>query len=199
MSASRRPRPSRECAACTGGASIEFVVAVMVVLPLVLAIVEFAQLAVARHALNHGVFEAARAAAMQDGSAEVVRRQLARAMMPLFAPPAPGERTPGLASGVEGTVIAAAELLRPDLASITLLEPDSRPLSGGATANAPVLVVRVRYCRELIFPWHAGLWPAWAGMSVFDLGCRARGRLPIESLAAVHMQPAAADQPSAPP
>lgn len=191
-------RCRRAGAACSGVASVEFVVAVLVVLPLVLAIIEFAQLAVARHALNHGVFEAARAAAVQDGSAEVLRRELARAMMPLFAPAAPGAGTPGAESGARGMAIAAAEFLRPDLAAITLLGPGSLS-SPSAPAGAPVLVVRVRYCRELLFTWHARLWSASAGPSVFDLGCRSRGRVPIETLAAVHMQPAAVDQSSARP
>ncbi len=194
---SRVPR-HRACRSA-GAASVEFVVAALVVLPLALAIVEVAQMAVARHALNHGVFEAARAAALHDGSPQVLRRQLARAMMPLFAPADPAEDTPAEERGAKGAMIAAAEFLRPDLASVSLATAATVPASLESSPEVRVLVVRVRYCRELLFPWHSSFWPARASTSVFDLGCRARGRLPIESVAAVHVQATTPGQSSFPP
>lgn len=198
MTTEEATRRSRADSGAAGSASVEFVLAAMVVLPMALAIVEFSQLAVARHALNHGVFEAARAASVQERGEQALRRQLARAMMPLFAPPAPGDGTPTEAGGVEGVGRAAAEFLRPDLATLSITEiPADLPATQLGSAGG-VLVVRVRYCRELLFPWHAGLWPASSGRPAFDLGCRARGRLPIESVAAVHVQATPAPQSSLP-
>jgi hypothetical protein len=182
--------------ACGGSAAVEFLVAAMVVLPLALAILEFAQLAVARHALNHGAFEAARAAALEGGRPEVLRQQLARAMAPLFAPAAPASGTPSDEQGLQGVLRAAAEFLRPDLASITV-EASGDGAIAQSMPDPQVLVVRVRYCRELLFPWHAALWPARTRLPAFDLGCRARGRLPIEAVAAVHVSVAAAPGPTA--
>ena len=51
MTTEEATRRSRADSGAAGSASVEFVLAAMVVLPMALAIVEFSQLAVARHAL----------------------------------------------------------------------------------------------------------------------------------------------------
>ena len=54
-----------------------------------------------------------------------------------------------------------------------------------------MLAIRVRYCRDLFMPVTRQLLPAvlrWSLLDPFDQLCLARGRLPIEATAVVHMQ-----------
>ena len=64
------------------------------------------------------------------------------------------------------------------------------PASGQTLADANVLAIRVRYCRELFMPF-VGQWLAEAldheGRSLFDRGCLARRRVPIEARAVLQM------------
>ena len=197
-----------------GAASTELLLGALVVIPLVCAIIEFAQLAVARHALNHAAMEAARAGAVSGGNRREMRLVLARSMLPLFARvPRAGDSVEGAAAA--GLVAAMAEFLRADLADLAVLSPTPAAFSdfgvwrdgervipneglglpsavgaasGRTLREANVLALQVRYCRALLFPWHATLLPAGLTGAAFDTGCRLRGRWPIQSIAAVQMQ-----------
>ena len=69
-----------------GAASVEFyVVALFVLIPLVMAILQLAFLYVGKTTLNHAIFMAARAAALEHGSRSVLRTHLAKGLVPLYA------------------------------------------------------------------------------------------------------------------
>lgn len=202
-----------------GAATLEFhLLAVFALIPLSMAILELGSLSIARHALNHATFLAARAGAVHHGSTGVMRQQLARGLAPLFAG-APDEAALA-AAGREALARALAEVTRPDLARIEILNPTAASFadferlqhgvrqipndnlrfrrqpgarSGQTIQEANLLRIRVRWCRRLIFPLidrmiTSTLRPVTA--DVFAQGCYARDRVPIGSYALVHMQSA---------
>jgi hypothetical protein len=66
--------------------------------------------------------------------------------------------------------------------------------SGQTLRDANVLAIRVRYCRPLVMPLTSQMVPAllrWSMPDPFDQVCLARGRVPIDAAAVVHMQSAA--------
>lgn len=212
------PARSRH-ASIRGAATVEFyLLAVFALIPLSMAILELSSLSIARHALNHATFLAARAGAMHHGSTGVMRRQLARGLAPLFAG-APDDGALAAAGG-EAFARALVEVARPDLTRIEILNPTRASFadferlqegirqipndnlrfrsqagarSGQTIQEANLLRIRVRWCRRLFFPLidrmiTATLRPLTA--DAFAQGCYARERVPIGSYALVHMQSA---------
>ncbi len=166
-----------------GGAStIEFLLAgVLVLLPLTFAILEFAQLTVARNALNFAAFEAARAGAVTGIDPAAMRMALARGLVPLFASAAADGAEGGsqAARGIRAMGRALVEVNRPDLLQLRIENPSPAalddfvtdvdgvrampntalrfrnpwgPRSGQTLRDANTLAIRVSYCRKLIMP-----------------------------------------------
>ncbi len=179
-----------------GSAMIEFSLAmVLVVLPMVSAILEFAQLAVTRQLLGYAVSEAARSAAITAMDAASVstraadtegptqtslRRSLARGLLPLLGGDfgSATETREGLLRW-GGMVI---EAMRPDRVSV-VFEAD-------VLSSADIVVGRlnVTYCRELFFPPASYLLPNLMRLWTDDLfaqACLLQGRVPIEASAPV--------------
>ena len=174
-----------------GATAVEFLIAaVLVVIPLCFAVVEIAQLATARHVLQHAVNEAARQASVAGGSDFALRRSLGLGMLPLFAPldaslPFGGRPDTAAADrwsatvGLEGLARAYAETFRPDLTEVELeaLDPHAR-----------VHRLRVRYCREMHMPLvreAIAMLQRLGADSPFDQVCLARERMPLEAWALV--------------
>lgn len=174
-----------------GATAVEFLIAaVLVVIPLCFAVVEIAQLATARHVLQHSVNEAARQASVADGSDFALRRSLGLGMLPLFVPldaRLPFDAHPDTAAadrssatvGLEGLARAYAETFRPDLTWVELeaLDPQAR-----------VHRLRVRYCREMHMPLvreAIAMLQRLGTASPFDQACLARERMPLEAWALV--------------
>ena len=174
-----------------GATAIEFLIAAMlVVMPLGFAVVEIAQLAAARHVLQHAVNEAARQASVSDRSEFALRRSLGLGMLPLFVPldarlPFSAESDAAAADrssatvGMEGLARAYADTFRPDLTALDLdaLDPQAR-----------VQRLRVRYCREMYMPLARdaiAMVQRLGATSPFDQSCLARERMPLEAWALV--------------
>jgi TadE-like protein len=224
---SRRPSARRRS---RGVALAEFLIAgMLVLLPLTLAVLELAQLMVARNALTYATFEAARAGAVRGASRGDMRAALARGLIPLFAPfdpaallrGAPGAVGAGPGAAARALARATLEVQRPDLTRLEIENPtraavadfgtvvdgevvipnDNLDLrnpygatSGQTLRDANVLAIRVRYCRPLVMPLISRVVPAllrWSLSGPFDQFCLARGRVPIDAAAVVHMQSAA--------
>lgn len=199
-----------------GAAAIELLLAFMLVLlPLLGAIFELAQLGIARQLLQAAAFDAARAAAVAHGDRDVFLSALARGLVPLH----------GVGAGVApGTAFARAlvELRRPDLTQLEFRSPgraafddfavaaggdrwlpnagaellDRRgPRSGLRLAEANDLVVRVRYCRRLVVPLLDRMIAAVAQPFVSTQArlCLAQGRVPIQVEAITVMQSPASE------
>lgn len=165
-----------------GAASVEFyIVALFVLIPFVMAILQMAVLYVGKTTLNHAVFMAARAAALQNGSRSVLRTHLAKGLVPLYARTSdPIDRNnvvgivaPAFAEAfvdVNNPLRTRIEILNPTRASFRDFEqrqngvlqiPNDnlqfRARNPGATSRqsiqeANLLKVRVDYCHELVFP-----------------------------------------------
>lgn len=189
-SASRRHHGQR------GSSMIEFSLAVvLVVLPVVSGILEFAQLATARQLLGIATSEAARTAAIttmdaESASARVagaeppgeisIRLSLARGLLPLLG----GEYSTaaGPVEGLERWGSAVLETMRPDRFQLAF-EPivlTSQDLVVGS--------LEVTYCRELFFPPSSYLLPQLMKLWTDDLFariCLETGRVPLTARAAV--------------
>ncbi len=215
---------------CRGVALVEFLLAgLLVLLPLTFAVLELAQLMVARNALSYATFEAARVGSVRGASRADMRLALARGLVPLFAPVDPVAVLRGAPDAVPAGPGAAARALaratldvqRPDLTRLAIENPTGAAVadfgaiedgvmvipndgldqrnpygarSGQTLRDANVLAIRVRYCRPLVMPLTRQLIPAllrWSMLDPFDQFCLARGRLPIDAAAVVHMQSAA--------
>jgi hypothetical protein len=193
---------------------------VLVLLPATFAILEFAQLTAARNALNFAAFEAARAGAVSGASVPVMRGALVRGLVPLFAPLQVGARNAAEGDASAAIARAWLEVNRPDLTRLDIENPRQpavedfgvieqgrrvipndgiefrNPIgasSGQTLRDANVLAVRIRYCRPLVMPFVSRMIPALlrpTTTDLFELGCLARGRLPLESRAIAHMQSA---------
>ncbi len=217
-----------------GAAMLEFLLAgLLVLLPLTFAVLELAQLIVARNALNFATFEAARIGSVTGASRSDMRIALARGLLPLFAPvdavAVLQGRTGGAVTDIEAAgramTRATLEVQRPDLTRLEIENPTAAALAdfmsieegravipndgldlrnpyGAASAqtlrDANVLAIRVRYCRILVMPLTSQFLPAilrWSMPDPFDQFCLARGRVPIDASAVVHMQsPARAEE-----
>ena len=179
-----------------GSSMIEFTLAVvLVVLPLVSGILEFAQLAAARQVLALATGEAARSAAIagMDAASAVgraagaeppgaasIRLSLARGLLPMLggAFASNGETAPGL----ERWAAAAVEAQRPDRIAVDY------ELEVMGSADIIVGRLEVTYCRELFFPPASHLLPQlmslWT-LDPFSLLCLQAGRVPISVSAPV--------------
>jgi hypothetical protein len=165
-----------------GAASAEFyVVALFVLIPFVMAILQLAFLYVGKTTLNHAVFMAARAAALEHGSRSTLRTHLAKGLVPLYAKTADpisrgnlvGVVAPAFAQAfldVSNPLRTRIEILNPTRASFRDFEqrqdgvlqiPNDnlqfRARNPGATSRqsiqeANLLKVRVDYCHRLVFP-----------------------------------------------
>ena len=206
-------RPHR---ASRGAAAVELLLAfVLVLLPLLGAIFELAQLGVSRQLLQAAVFDAARAAAVEQGDRDVLVRTLARGLVPLHGAAA------GVAPGI-AFARALVELRRPDLTRVEFrspvraafddfavaangdrwlpnagaeLLPGRGARSGLRLAEANDLVVVVSYCRRLVVPLLdrtiAAVARPW--VSTRARHCLAQGRVPIVVEAATVMQSPASE------
>jgi len=184
-----------------GTSTVEFsLVAMLVLLPLLTAVLELAQLAVARQALGYAATEVARVietVELRSGSDDAesygesdelrARRVAGIALLPLFSQ---GEPVEGAASAPAAVVTRAIEqTLRPDLLQIAL---EALPAASPESARfVGVHRVTLRYCRELYFAPISELLPAVlrpTAFEPFDQVCLARSRLPI-SASAIVVQP----------
>jgi hypothetical protein len=213
-----------------GVALVEFLIAgLLVLLPTTFAVLELAQLMVARNALSYATFEAARTGSVRGASRADMRVALARGLVPLFAPfdpvavlrGAPDAVADGAGAAARALARATLEVQRPDLTRLEIENPTGAAVadfgtledgvlvipndgldlrnpygatSGQTLRDANVLAIRVRYCRPLYMPLISQMVPAllrWSMPDPFDQFCLARGRIPIETTAVVHMQSAA--------
>jgi uncharacterized membrane protein (UPF0127 family) len=186
-----------------GATLVEFMLAAMlVVFPMVFVTLELARLIVTSHALQHAVNDTAREAGFGAPSGVGLRQSLAYGLLPLFLPSDPAAalapRPAGPAElemepGVAALAVAYRETFRPDLLDVRRETPEGGiadpgfgaidwPEGGGAWR------LRVRYCRELIFPLARQLISGvarWRNGSPFEQACLARERVPIEAWAMV--------------
>jgi hypothetical protein len=194
--AAARGAPGQRRHGQSGSSMIEFSLAlILVVLPIVSGILEFAQLATSRQLLGFATSEAARTAAITTMDAESanarvagaeppgeasIRLSLARGLLPLLG----GDyaTATGTVEGMERWRIAVLETMRPDRVQ-WVLEP--------AVLSSPDLVVgrlNVTYCRELFFPPTSYLLPElmklWTDEPFARL-CLEAGRVPITAGAVV--------------
>jgi len=169
---------------------IEFTLAVtLVVLPMISGILEFAQLATARHVLAHATQEAARSAAIAfiDERSSIVRWRIdlgygesavrlsyARGLLPLFG----GDFASGVeaAPGLERWRLALAEAGAPNRLRIEMVDTVM------STAAIEVGTLRATYCRELFFVPASTLMPALMALwtqDPFERACLDEGRIPL--------------------
>ncbi len=202
-----------------GAASVEFyIVSLFVLIPFVMAILQLSVLYVGKTTLNHAVFMAARAAALENGSDSVFRTHLAKGLVPLYA-----NTTERLNNRNVAPVVARAfaearvdvalrtriAILNPTRASFQDFEqrqngvlqiPNDnlqfRPRTPGARSRqsiqeANLLKVRVDYCHELVFPLIDAAIVAILrrfDTDLFHQSCYLANRVPISGRALLHMQ-----------
>ncbi|MFM7626040.1 MAG: DUF192 domain-containing protein, partial [Gammaproteobacteria bacterium] len=174
-----------------GATVVEFLIAaVLVVIPLIFTVIEIAQLATARHVLQHAVNEAARQASVADRSDFALRRSLGLGMLPLFVPldarlpfgessADPVAERSSATVGLEGLARAYADTFRPDLTAVDL---------GTLDAQGRVQRLRVRYCREMHMPLvrdAIAMLLRLGTVSPFDQLCLTRERMPLDAWALV--------------
>lgn len=201
-----------------GATLIEFLVGVVgVLLPLALGTLQLALLTVDRHQLNLATQLAVRAAALEHGSMATLRRELARGLAPMFGDKQAMAQANAVMPVATARAVALAEVLRPDLTRITVLNPTAqsfvdfertrsgiREIPDGAyepshpmgtqsrqtLLDANTLSVRVTYCARLIVPLVDRVIPALLAVSARDalaLGCYAERRIPMTARAIVPM------------
>ncbi len=161
----------------SGQSSVEFLVALPVLILLLFGIIQFALIYQARATLNHATMLAARAGAVNNGSKTAMRAALARGLTPLFAAkPTDGGYT-------EAWTEARTKETLPTLATLTVLNPTRAAFADFAQArldgkagrelpndtlnyrntapggssrisiqDANLLHLRVTYCYRLIVP-----------------------------------------------
>ncbi len=177
-----------------GTSTVEFsLVAMLVLLPLLTAVLELAQLAVARQSLGYAATEVARTletVELRPGSTleqdyELrARRVTGIALLPLFSQ---GDDLEGQSSA-PATVLtrAAAETLRPDRLQIGLEELPATSLQ--SARFVALHRVTLRYCRELFFAPISTILPAVlraTALDPFDQWCLTQSRMPIKASAVV--------------
>lgn len=177
-----------------GTSTVEFsLVAMLVLLPLLTAVLELAQLAVARQALGYAATEVSRvletvelgsASAVEQGYELRARRVAGIALLPLFSQ---GTELDGESSEPAAVLTrTVAETLRPDRLQIGLEElPATSPQSARFVA---VHRVTLKYCRELYFAPISTMLPAVLRVTAFDpfdQWCLTQSRMPIRASAVV--------------
>lgn len=168
----------RACAHAQRGATmLEFVLALLLgVLPILLGLLQLALLLGAANVAQLATAMAARAASLGDGDPQVMRQELARALLPEY-----------VRSSHDGTVSPAAALagFGAALADVTGLDSIS------VQQRADVLALEVVHCQALVVPL-AGATLA-AMLREFDhdprhATCIAAGRAPLLARAVIEMQ-----------
>jgi hypothetical protein len=164
-----------------GAASVEFyIVALLVMIPMAMAILQLGTLYVGKNTLNYATFIAARAGAVHNGSMTQIRNYLAKGLVPIYAS-TDQEITSGNVTGIVLPALARAraDVQNPLRTRVTILNPtrDSfsdfeerqfgslqipndnlqfRRRNGGRSnqtiQEANLLKIRVDYCHPLIFP-----------------------------------------------
>jgi hypothetical protein len=192
-----------------GATLIEFALAMVLgVLPLVLGILQMAALLVAKNELNLATFMAARQGAVSGAEPVAVRRELARALVPLYARAGRGgaavSTDVALAYGAalaDVTALDSVEVLNPTRAALEtvgvmrggrrVIPNDSIEYRSPAVQAANVLTIEVTHCQALVVPL-AG--PALGtALALLDADprhrrCLATGRAPIVARASLVMQ-----------
>lgn len=191
-----------------GAAAVEFMLAVVLLLaPLAVASFELLQLAVSRQLLQAAAFDAVRATATANGDLGLLRRVLARGLVPLHGAPS-GDADAG--SIAVAYARALAEVQRPDLTEIAVLAPtravfdahgvavgdDQRIANfGRERVAANLLDIEITYCRALVIPGADLLFrAALAPTSLRAARCLPAGRMPITVRATTIMQSDASAQ-----
>jgi hypothetical protein len=163
----------------SGAATLEFaIVALVALIPLVLAVLQLGLLYVTKHTVQHATFLAARAGAVSHGSRPEMLRYLAKGLAPLHSGATrdldPGDLPRAVASAYAH---AYADAQRPDRTRLRVLNPTRAsfddferprrgvreipnvfvrgrpgPRSGQTLADANLLKLRVDYCAPLVVP-----------------------------------------------
>ncbi len=205
--AKRAPPPAAP--AQRGATLIEFaLVMTLGVLPLVLGILQMAALLVAKNELNLAAFMAARQGATNGAEPAVMQRELARALVPLYARAgrdglvATADVTLAYSAALaEVTALDSLEILGPTRAALArvgivrggrrVIPNDSIEYRPSSVQAANVLTIEVTHCQPLVVPL-AG--PALAeALALLDSEprhqrCLAIGRAPIVARASLVMQ-----------
>jgi len=216
-SCSRTVALSRDVVAChrpqRGGAIVEAIIALPILLVVILAAIQFALIYQAKATLNHASLQAARAGAVNSASADSIRQGLARGLLPLFT-------TERSADGVAATTARISAELATD-SRLRILNPtreafadfgqevdDQRQIpndrlhvrstaegsaSGLNIQDANVLKVEVTYgfaLRVPIVDWFISrvLLQTQRTTDAFSQQLLRRNRLPILASATVRMQ-----------
>lgn len=173
-----------------GAASLEFSISVvLVLLPLIAAILELSQIAMARHALSFAVYDAARAASRDQAGEENIRLRLATGLAPLLGGISVTEQTSVLEVST-AIARAFADTIRPDRLTYSL------DTEGVLLTRESVRRLRVTYCRELFFVPVKQFLPRvllWGETNAFDFACLMQGRLPLKASAAIYIPRASTD------
>lgn len=201
----------------SGAATVEFaVVALLALIPLVLATLQLGLLYVTKHTVQHATFLAARAGAVSHGSHSAMLRHLAKGLAPLYA----ASRVDLDAGSAPPAIVAAygrayLDARRPDRTRLRVLNPSPAAFedfersrrgvreipntfvygavgarSGQTLADVNVLKIRVDYCAELAVPLIDRLVTATLRRldpDAFRQQCYWSRRLPIVGHALVHM------------
>jgi hypothetical protein len=189
-----------------GVGTVEFLlVAFTALLPLTLLTVQVALLVSAKQVINLAAFSATRAAALEHGSTQSLRREFARAVVPLYLASSPSNAVE--VAGAQAR--AMADLLRPGIFRVRILNPtpqsfadfevqgeDAReipsvesqrrnpvgPQSQQSLADANVLKLQLSYCHRLVIPIADRLLVGALRFADRDPGnqfCYAANRLPL--------------------
>ena len=186
-----------------GAAAVEFMLAAVLLLaPLAVASFELLQLAISRQLLQAALADGVRAAATAHGDLDLLRRVVARGLLPLHGAPRETTTRPELATAY---LRSLAEVQRPDLTQLAVRSPsradfrreglalgDDRriPNDGTASVGANTLDVHVVYCRALVIPASDLLFRAvFAALPTGPAArCLQQGRMPIAAGASTVMQ-----------
>ena len=192
-----------------GATLIEFALALLLgVMPMVLGILQVAALLVAKNELNLATFLAAREGAMTGAEPDVMRRVLARALVPLYVRAARnGTAQPAdvaLAYGhawADVSTLDNVAVLNPTREQLNrfgivrggqrVIPNDSIEFRPAAVQDANVLTIEVTHCQPLVVPLAGSA--LVAALRAFDgdpryQHCLAAGRTPVVARASIVMQ-----------
>lgn len=152
----------------------------LIFLPLLMGVLEFAQLTVARQNLRYAVFETVRAAeaASEEPQIEFLRWRAARGLLPLLSQ--------GVDEGPLALTPAATLAARPDLLTISYRSLGTTAVD--AAVKFDTWELTVTWCRELLFAPSKQILPALLQLgssSAFEQACYLRDSLALKSRAYV--------------
>lgn len=194
-----------------GATTVEFAIAaILLVLPLAFTTVELTLLLVARQQLTFATFMAARAGATSGGDYDLMHRQLARHLVPLYANYGTARAPAAAESHLRGSGRPHLRVLSPNPQSFrawgrtttggreipNLVKVSDMGLTrlGITLVEANVLEIESAICRPLLFPLTRSAFLAFASPDSahgFAATCLAASQMPIVSSAAAPMQSAA--------